>query len=127
MRRPNPAQWLAYQFGGKLPDSCRDWVLADATAKTWLLRQLVRTFVRITPVVTVLLLLFWRLGADMPLAGVAILLGVCVAIFYGLTYGLNSTDHRIEKYGYPPNYASKIRTQRYDEAERRSYDDTWRS
>ncbi|MEV6877162.1 DUF5313 family protein [Amycolatopsis sp. NPDC051128] len=40
--RPTPFQWLRYVYGGRLPDAYREWVLHDATAKTWILRFALR-------------------------------------------------------------------------------------
>lgn len=46
---------------GKLPDRHREWVLNDATCRTWWLRHVARSLVQLTPVAILLLVV---LGAN---------------------------------------------------------------
>ncbi|WP_246170203.1 DUF5313 family protein [Pseudonocardia hierapolitana] len=56
-RRPGPARWLWYAFGGRLPAAHREWVLYDLTCRTWPLRHLARLLTQLVPVVVILLVL----------------------------------------------------------------------
>ncbi|MEB3369953.1 DUF5313 family protein [Saccharopolyspora mangrovi] len=54
MIRPGPLRWVFHQYGGRLPERYRDWVLHDATCRTWVLRVLVRGLLQIAPIGVVL-------------------------------------------------------------------------
>jgi hypothetical protein len=42
---PNPWQYIRYSYGGRLPDSMRDWVRNDLAGKGATLRMMVRVFI----------------------------------------------------------------------------------
>jgi hypothetical protein len=127
--RPNPALWLYYQYGGRLPDRYRDWVLHDATCRTWLLRKLLRTVVWLAPVFAVLLGVVVAVGGSVPIALGSILLGVLVSLRFAVANAVESVDARLAKYGFPPGRASASRLERNAEAhaeEERRYREQWR-
>ena len=53
--RPNPWQYLKYCYGGRLPDSMRNWVIEDVTGKG----AITRLMVRMTIPAILILLPFW--------------------------------------------------------------------
>jgi hypothetical protein len=123
VKRPDPALWVYYQYSGRLPGRYRDWVLHDATCRTWLFRVFVRGFVMVAPVVAVLFVGFLLLGHSWPLAVGSIVLGLLVNLRYSLSYSQESVDGRLARHGYPPEYGTAVRRQAYetahaDEAER---------
>jgi hypothetical protein len=129
VRRPNPLQWLFYQYGGRLPQEYREWVLADGTARTWLLRAFVRVLFQALPVIVVLLVVFALSGVPWYFALACVVLGVIVSIYYSLSYSLESVDSRLSSYGYPPNHGSTLRQQTYDTAHAgdiERYEQVWR-
>ncbi|GAB3445301.1 DUF5313 family protein [Actinophytocola sediminis] len=128
-RRPNPLLWLYYQFGGRLPAGYRDWVLHDATSRTWLVRALVRVLVQLAPIFAVLLVVLAGVGGSWPIALGSILLGVLVSLRFALANAMESVDARLAKYGFPPGHASALRrladaAAHADEAKR--YQAKWR-
>lgn len=110
MHRPNPAQWVWYAFGGKLPDRCAEWVLHDTTCRTWGLRHLARALTQLTPFFLVLLLLPGPWSIRLP----ALLLGLFVALFYSFCYMGEMAEHRVIKHGYPPGMGRDTRALRKD-------------
>lgn len=129
MRRPNPVLWLYFQYGGRLPERYRDWVLHDATCKTWLVRVLLRTVIWLAPVFAILLAVLVFAGGSWPIALGSILLGVLVSLRFALANAMESVDARLVKYGFPPGHASATRRQRdlkKHAAEERRYREQWR-
>jgi len=109
-RRPNPLRWLYFQFGGMLPARYREWVLHDATCRTWFLRLLLRGFVHMAPVIAVLILVLRGLfGGPWLLVLGSIVLGVLVYLRMLLTIAVDSIDSRLTRYGYPPRHGSTVR------------------
>jgi len=128
-RRPNPALWVYYQFGGRLPDRHRDWVLHDATSRTWLARVLLRVLVQLAPFFAVLLVVLSGREGSWPIALGAILLGVLVSLRITVANAMESVDARLAKYGFPPGHASALRRLADAEAnadEAARYQDRWR-
>lgn len=125
MKRPNPVRWLYYQYGGRIPDHYRDWVLHDATCRTWLVRVLLRTFVWLAPAFAVLLAVLVTVGGSWPIALGSILLGVLVSLRFAVANAAESVDARLVKYGFPPGHGSAVRA-RQDAAEEREYRERWR-
>ncbi|MEV0700980.1 DUF5313 family protein [Saccharopolyspora sp. NPDC050389] len=125
VKRPNPGWWLYYQFGGRLPERYREWVLRDATCKSWVLRVLIRGLIQIAPLGAVLFVGFGVLGGSWPIAGGALLLGVLVVARIVLTSAVDNVDARLARYGYPPGHGSAVRRQRDAEAAER-YRAVWR-
>src|ERR1700741_5586308 len=118
MRRPNPVQWLWYAVGGQLPDSLREWVLRDVTARTWVLRHVARMSVLVAPLAAVCLLVPGPLG----LRAARALLLVIVAAYFSLSYVEESCDMRAVKHGHAPGAAKGIRDARNDAVEARIQD-----
>ncbi|MEU5844974.1 DUF5313 family protein [Saccharopolyspora shandongensis] len=125
VKRPNPGWWLYYQFGGRLPERYREWVLRDATCKSWVLRVLIRGLLQIAPLGAVLFVGFGVLGGSWPIAGGALLLGVLVVARIVLTSAVDNVDARLVRYGYPPGHGSAVRRQRDADAAER-YRAVWR-
>ncbi|MEV0088100.1 DUF5313 family protein [Saccharopolyspora sp. NPDC003752] len=125
VKRPNPGWWLYYQFGGRLPERYREWVLRDATCKSWVLRVLVRGLLQIAPLGAALFVGFGVLGGSWPIAGGALLLGVLVVARIVLTSAVDNVDARLVRYGYPPGHGSAVRRQRDADAAER-YRAVWR-
>lgn len=124
-KRPNPALWLFYQFGGRLPDAYRDWVLHDATCKTWVLRVCVRGLIQIGPFAIALVIGLYLTSGSWPLALGSVLLGVLAVTRITLTSSVDSTDARLARHGYPSGYGSTFR-RRQDEAAAERYRAVWR-
>lgn len=125
MRRPGPVRWLSYQFGGRLPEEYREWVLHDATCRTWIARVAVRALVRIAPVFAVLLTGFGLLGGSYSVGFGALTLGLLVVLRIAVTGAAESVDARLVRHGFPPGYGSAVRT-RMDEQAAERYRATWR-
>ncbi|MDA3630569.1 DUF5313 family protein [Saccharopolyspora oryzae] len=125
IERPGPARWLYYQLGGRLPERYRDWVLHDATCRTWVLRVLVRGLIPIVPLGAVLFVALGVFGGAWPIAAGALLLGLLVVARIVLTNSVDSVDSRLVRYGFPPGHASAVRRQRDADAAER-YKAVWR-
>jgi hypothetical protein len=123
---PGPLRWLAYAFGAGLPAQYRDWVLYDVTARTWWVRQLVRSLVVALPVAVVVALLIpgsWDIRL-MAVGG-----GLAVAMLYVLGFVDEAVERRAVKAGFPRGYAKSVRdTPRTPEqrAAARRYDERYR-
>lgn len=94
--RPNPAQWIWYAYGGRLPGRCREWVLHDVTCRTWVLRHLSRSLVQISPG-----LLFLLVPGPLWILAMSLLGGVIMALWYSLAYMEHTCEYRLTKHGYP--------------------------
>lgn len=102
--RPNPAQWLWYAYGGRLPDRYREWVLHDNTSRTWMLRHLTRILAQALPVlivIFVLLRLFTPVSAWTIIA--VMTLGLLVSLFYTIGTARDLCMVRLAKQGFPPD------------------------
>ncbi|MGH3451061.1 MAG: DUF5313 family protein [Haloechinothrix sp.] len=106
-RRPNAVLWLWYAVGGRLPDVHREWVLYDATARTWALRHAARHTVMIAP----LALVWWLAPAPTGLRLALGLMACLVGYFYSLSYMVESVEHRLAMHGYPAGTAKKLRAE----------------
>ncbi|RKT87966.1 DUF5313 family protein [Saccharopolyspora antimicrobica] len=125
VKRPGPARWLYYQLGGRLPEQYRDWVLHDATCRTWVLRVLVRGLIQIAPLGALLFVALGVLGGAWPIAAGALLLGLLVVARIVLTNSVDSVNSRLVGYGFPPGHGSAVRRQRDADAAER-YKAVWR-
>jgi hypothetical protein len=117
--RPTALQWLRYAVGGGLPRELSDWVLADTTGRTWVLRHLTRALVQLAPVIVLCLVVVpvpfvYRASA----AAGGLVLGLGLSLFFMQ----ETTEHRVVKAGFPPGTAARVRAERAerDRAERRS-------
>lgn len=129
IRRPPPWWWVYYQYGGRLPDRYREWVLHDGTCRTWLARVVLRGLVMVAPVVIALFLGFGLLGGSWYLALGAVALGVLVSARYALSYSVESVDSRLARHGYPLGYGTATRQaahQREAAADAARYQAAWR-
>lgn len=93
--RPNPARWVWYAYGGRLPERYRDWVLHDVTCRTWALRHLVRSLVQLTPG-----LLFLLVPGPMWIKAMPLLGCVLIALWCSAAYLEHTSEHRLAKYGF---------------------------
>ncbi|MGW0518388.1 DUF5313 family protein [Crossiella sp. NPDC003009] len=113
MERPNPARWLAYAYGARLPERYREWVLHDVTAPTWLLRHVARALVQAAPLVFLLFLVFDPLlgfppGIVLPALGI----GLLVSLYYSASFAPESADYRAARHGWPEGHATQVRAAR---------------
>jgi hypothetical protein len=125
--RPNPFRWLLYVYGAGLPAKNSAWVLHDATARTWVLRHLVRTSVQLLPVAVALFLL---IPGEAWVRGLAVLGGLLMGYFYSFTYIDELAEHRAIKAGHPRGAVAAAREAgRADErrAQQERYVRRWRS
>lgn len=106
-RRPNPAQWVWYALGGRLPATYREWVLNDVTASTWVWRHAAHSSVLLAPLCVVWLLLPGPLWIRLAM----VLLAVIVGYFYSFVYIEESAEHRLAKHGYPHGTGKQIRAE----------------
>lgn len=102
--RPNPALWVWYAFGGRLPKRHGAWVLHDVSAPTWLLRHAIRSLVQVSPG-----LLFLLAPGPMWIKAMALLGGAILAVWYGMAYAEYTCEHRAFKQGYPLGAARQAR------------------
>lgn len=110
-QRPGPSRWIWYAFGGGLPRRYADWVLADTTARTWVLRHLARALVQLAPVIALCLLVppvewSYRLMA----AGGGLVMG----LLFSVAYMTETTEHRAVKAGWPPGLTARVREERVE-------------
>ncbi len=96
--RPNPAQWLRYAFGGRLPEPLHDWVRHDLTDADWRWREILRVLVQCA--LPVLILAVLPAPAEIRLLMVAlVLLG---ALFTAAAYGDELRNRRLRQHGLLP-------------------------
>ena len=106
MTRPDPIRWLWYALGGRLGPRYREWVLHDATCRTWRLRHFARIGVQLLIVTPLILLL---VPGPLWVRLLSVLLGWLVALRYGLFIMEGSVEHRVVKAGYPAGEAQRVR------------------
>jgi hypothetical protein len=103
-RRPSPAQWVWYAFGGRLPDRHAEWVLHDVTCRTWVLRHIARALTQMAPFCLLVLLPGpWSIRLS------AVALGLLVGLFYSVCFMNEMAEHRVIKQGYPPGIGRETR------------------
>jgi hypothetical protein len=128
MTRPDPVRWLLFQYGVRLPARYRDWVLHDATCRTWLPRVLLRTLVQLAPAFALVLAILLRFDGGWAVALGALLLGVLVGMRLTLANAVESVDARLAGYGFPAGHGTAVRKQAnaaaHEEEEKR-YRDRW--
>jgi hypothetical protein len=113
MHRPNPVQWLRYVYSGRLPRRYREWVLHDATSRTWLLRYALRVVVAALPWLIagfLVLTLLTPAPASMVLPPLA--LALLMSLYFTLTSADELTEARLAKHGYPPGTGKELRRRR---------------
>ncbi|GAB2674477.1 hypothetical protein GCM10027271_39230 [Saccharopolyspora gloriosae] len=107
--RPNPALWVWYAFGGRLPDRCAEWVLHDVTCRTWVLRHVARALTQLSPFCLLVLL-----PGPWSIRLTAVGMGLFVGLFYSLCLMGEACEHRVIKHGYPPGIGRETRELRKD-------------
>lgn len=107
-QRPGPLWWTWYAFGGTLPDRYRQWVLHDVTCRSWWLRHVVRSFMQLIPVATLLLVI---LGPTW-ITYLAMAAGAILALIYSVAYIEETGEHRLSKHGYPVGTGRELRARR---------------
>lgn len=110
MRRPNPLRWVYYAYGGRLPDEYREWVLHDATTRTWLLRFAARIVVQALPwlVAGFLLLTLLTPVPVLPTVG-ALAIGLLLSLYFTVTSADELSEVRLTQHGFPPGTGKERR------------------
>lgn len=113
--RPNPLLWLRYAYIGSLPHKYDAWVLRDATCRTWILRHAARYFALVTPIITPVLIF---LPAPFSLRVMSCLVAVLTMMLFYMAFTADSVESRVQKAGFPPGTAARLREQRALTAQR---------
>lgn len=102
--RPNPAQWLWYAYGGRLPVRYRQWVLRDNTAPTWLVRHLLRLAAEALPVLVIVFVAL-RLFTPVPAWGIlgVLAMGLLLSLWYTVGTARDLAMVRLARHGFPPD------------------------
>ena len=117
-RRPNPARWVWYALGGRLPDRYREWVLHDTTSHTWVWRHATRSTVLVGPLMLVWLVLPAPIGLRLAL----VLMAGLVGYFYSFVYMEEAAENRLAKHGYPRGTGKRLRAEAHAEANQAALD-----
>jgi hypothetical protein len=113
--RPTPLQWLRYVYVGSVPARNREWVLHDATARTWVLRHVVRYLVLVAPVLAAVMIF---LPAPVSLRAMSCAAAALPMLLFYMAYTSDAVNRRVEKAGYPDGLADDLRRQRATDAQR---------
>ncbi|RJQ80352.1 hypothetical protein D5S17_07745 [Pseudonocardiaceae bacterium YIM PH 21723] len=103
--RPNPAQWLWYAVGGRLPARFKEWVLRDVTCRSWGWRHAGRATLLIAPLALGILLLPLPLEIRGCMAGLSAIVGY----YFSFSYLEESCEVRASKHGHPYGAAAMVR------------------
>lgn len=110
LRRPSPLRWIYYAYGGRLPDEYRDWVLHDATTRTWLPRYAARIVVQALPwLVAGFVLLTWLTPVPVLATVGALSLALLLSLFFTVTSADELTEVKLTQHGFPPNTGKDLR------------------
>ncbi|MGK4597276.1 DUF5313 family protein [Amycolatopsis sp. w19] len=113
MDRPGPIQWVQYVYGRRLPERYREWVLYDATSRTWLLRFALRICFEALPWLAIAFVLLVTLT---PIPVPAVLGALMLSLFLGLFFTMTSADElaevRLGKHGFPRGTGKAVRSAR---------------
>ena len=101
---PNPARWLWYAWGGRLPEAHREWVLYDLTSRAWVFRHLARALVQHSVWLLILLL---PIPLTLRLWMVAV--GVSVGLVFSLSFMEDASERRLIRHGFPAGLNRRIR------------------
>jgi uncharacterized protein DUF5313 len=105
--RPDPARWLWYAYGGRLPDRYREWVLRDVTVPTWRWRYAGQILARAVPfVVAGFLALILLPGVSAWLAVTAMGFALLFTFYFTLTSSDEFRKVRLVQHGFPASAAS---------------------
>lgn len=95
--RPNPFQWIAYAYGGALPESKKDWVANDLMGSRATLRHLVRTQIAFSPLY--LILFFAFPSGPVWVRSLMVLLAALLALIFSTAYMDQNRVQRLQKHG----------------------------
>jgi hypothetical protein len=109
VRRPDPARWLWYAYGGRLPERFAPWVLHDTTCRTWVLRHVIRAVVQIAPIVIAIIVF---VPGPIWLRVMCALGGTIMGLIFSISYAHETAEHRLVKAGYPPGTGPATRAER---------------
>jgi hypothetical protein len=113
MRRPNPLQWIRYAYGGRLPERYHEWVLHDATSRTWLVRYVVRVVVEALPFqIAAFLVLTLVTPAPVAAVCVALVLALLMTLYFTVPIAAELTEARLVKHGFPSGTGKELRRRR---------------
>ena len=106
--RPNAWQYLRYVYGGRLPDSMRDWVRNDLAGKGATRRMIVRMFI---PAFFVMLP-FWFIPTTLDVH-LSMTLPILIPFVY-FSHALNKVwrRHMLRVHGLDPSLVDKISRQK---------------
>ena len=110
MHRPGPLRWVRYVYGARLPERYREWVLYDATARTWLLRFALRVCFEALPWLAAAFVLLVTL-TPMPVLVVlgALVLSLLLGLFFSMTSADELAEVRLTKHGFPRGTGKRVR------------------
>ncbi len=110
MQRPGPVRWIRYVYGARLPDRYREWVLHDATARTWLLRFAVRVCFEALPwLAGAFVLLVTLTPAPVAMVLPALVLSLFLSLFFTVTSADELAEVRLTKHGFPRGTGKRVR------------------
>jgi hypothetical protein len=109
VRRPDPARWLWYAYGGGLPERFAPWVLHDTTCRTWVVRHVIRAVVQIAPIVIAIIVF---VPGPIWLRVACALGGTIMGLIFSISYAHETAEHRLVKAGYPPGTGPATRAER---------------
>ncbi len=104
MSKPNPWQYVRYIYGGRLPDSMRDWVRNDLAGKGATRRMMLRMLV---PAV-VILLPFWLIPTTLDVH-LSMTVPILIPFVY-FSHALNKVwrRHMLRVHGLDPSLVDQI-------------------
>ena len=117
MNRPGLMRYVAYSFGGKLPDDMRDWVRNDLTGDHAVVRHLVRSMVPFLPVFAAGLLVPGALA----LRSACVLLAVILGLIYSFAFMDMNRRRRLSQHGFPEDLENQNKVRRRNSS-RRTYE-----
>jgi Family of unknown function (DUF5313) len=115
---PSPWQYIRYSYGGRLPDSMRDWVRNDLAGKGATVRMMVRVFI---PAVLILLP-FWFIPTTL-YVHLSMTVPILIPFVY-FSHALNKIwrRHMLRVHGLDPSLVDALARTR-DAAKHQSYID----
>ena len=103
-KKPNPWQYLRYIYGGRLPDSMRDWVRNDLAGPGATRRMMVRMFIP----AFVILLPFWLIPTDL-VVHLSMTVPILIPFVY-FSHALNKVwrRHMLRVHGLDPSLVDEL-------------------
>src|ERR1700761_3494892 len=114
--KPNAWQYIRYCYGGRLPDSMRDWVRNDLTGKGAARRMMLR----VAAPAVVVLAPFWLIPTTLEVH-LSMTLPILIPFVY-FSHALNKVwrRHMLQVHGLNPNLVDERRSKR-EEQRRQAY------